>query len=96
MEQNEKVDFTLKLDPAYAETARLKRENQALFDSVNLLVKMLDLSMVKHAKWQKLSPAGIYECSRCHNGVKTDDIECYSYCHHCGARMDGGGNDKTD
>ena len=32
----------------------------------------------------------IYECSLCHNNVMTKDIDCYSYCHRCGARMKGG------
>lgn len=44
---------------------------------------------VKHGKWLKISPAGIYECSECHQNVMTGDIEAYRFCHHCGARMDG-------
>ena len=31
----------------------------------------------------------IYECSLCHQNVMTKDIDCYSYCHRCGARMLG-------
>ena len=38
--------------------------------------------------WVKISPAHIYECSVCGQMVMTDDIDCYSYCHNCGARMD--------
>lgn len=42
--------------------------------------------MIK-AHWKKISPAGIYECSECHGNVMTSDIECYKFCHHCGADM---------
>jgi len=96
MEQNEKVGFTLKLDPIAMENNRLERQNQALQDSVNVLVKLLNASQVKHGHWQKFAPAGIYECSVCGGDVMTNDIVCYTYCHHCGAKMDGGKNDKTD
>lgn len=40
-------------------------------------------------KWVKIFPARIYECSLCGQIVMTDDIDCYSYCHNCGARMKG-------
>ena len=43
---------------------------------------------VRHGKWLRISPAKIYECSECGQNVMTDDIECYAYCQHCGARMD--------
>jgi hypothetical protein len=32
----------------------------------------------------------IYECSLCHQNVMTKDIDCYSYCHRCGASMRNG------
>ena len=32
----------------------------------------------------------IYECSICHQNVMTKDIDCYSYCHRCGAKMQNG------
>ena len=41
-------------------------------------------------EWKQISPAKIYECSNCHQVVMTSDIDCYSYCHHCGADMRGG------
>lgn len=41
----------------------------------------------KTGKWIKISPANIYECSECGNNVMTNDIDCYKYCHGCGARM---------
>jgi hypothetical protein len=36
----------------------------------------------------------IYECSLCHQNVMTKDIDCYSYCHRCGAKMGKGGEDE--
>ena len=38
-------------------------------------------------EWKKISPAGIYECSCCGQNVMTSDIECYKFCHGCGASM---------
>lgn len=43
----------------------------------------------KTGHWKKISPAGIMECSVCGGNVLTSDIECYKYCHHCGAKMEG-------
>lgn len=43
---------------------------------------------VNRGKWIKIHPQGIYECSECHQNVMTSDIECYRFCHQCGARMD--------
>ena len=43
---------------------------------------------VRHGKWIRVSPAKIYECSECGQNVCTGDIECYRFCHQCGARMD--------
>lgn len=37
--------------------------------------------------WLKISPAGIYECSECHQHVMTNDITSYRFCHGCGLRM---------
>jgi len=41
-------------------------------------------------EWKRISPAGIYECSCCGQNVMTNDIECYKFCHGCGAKMKGG------
>ena len=43
----------------------------------------------KSGHWIKISPANIYECSECHKDVCTADIECYEFCHRCGADMRG-------
>lgn len=40
-------------------------------------------------RWKRISPAGIYECSECGQNVMTGDIECYKFCHGCGAKMKG-------
>lgn len=40
-------------------------------------------------KWKRISPAGIYECTNCNQVIMTSDIDCYKYCHGCGARMEG-------
>ena len=42
-----------------------------------------------HGKWIQISPARIYECSVCGQNVMTDDIVAYTFCHRCGAKMDG-------
>lgn len=42
----------------------------------------------KTGHWVRISPAKIYECSECGQTVMTDDIECYHYCHGCGAKME--------
>ena len=38
--------------------------------------------------WNKISPAGIYECAECGQHVMTNDISAYKYCHHCGRRVE--------
>ena len=42
-----------------------------------------------HGEWIRVGH-DIYECSLCHQNVMTKDIDCYSFCHRCGARMKGG------
>ena len=44
-------------------------------------------SAERKGKWIQISPAKIYECSECGQNVMTNDIDCYKYCHGCGARM---------
>ena len=44
-------------------------------------------SQYKKGKWIKISPANIYECSKCGKNVMTDDISAYDFCHGCGADM---------
>lgn len=44
-------------------------------------------TQTQRGKWVKISPAGIYECSKCGKNVMTDDISEYDFCHGCGADM---------
>ena len=46
-----------------------------------------------HGEWKRVGH-DIYECSLCHQNVMTKDIDCYSFCHRCGARMNKGGDDE--
>ena len=39
-------------------------------------------------KWKRISPQDIYECSECGQVLMTIDIDCYNYCHGCGAKME--------
>lgn len=41
----------------------------------------------KVGKWIRIG-YDIYECSECHQYVKTSDIDAYDWCHHCGAKME--------
>ena len=41
----------------------------------------------KVGKWIRIG-YDIYECSECHQYVKTGDIDAYDWCHHCGAKME--------
>lgn len=43
----------------------------------------------RKGRWNRISPAKIYECSKCGKNVMTDDIEAYTFCHGCGAKMEG-------
>ena len=76
----------------------LKSYRKRLTDSVsNQLDKDIEvfemaikaLENQKEGRWKKISPAGIYECTCCGQDVMTSDIECYKFCHGCGARMEG-------
>ena len=55
----------------------------------NLLSNIPSADVVerKRGEWVQISPAKIYECSVCGGNVMTTDIECYKYCHQCGALM---------
>ena len=39
------------------------------------------------AHWKQISPAKIYECSKCGQLVMTEYIDAYRYCHGCGRKM---------
>ena len=52
------------------------------------MTRLIVYEPVRHGRWIKIHPQGIYECSECRQNVMTSDIECYKFCHGCGARMD--------
>lgn len=56
-----------------------------------------DLPSVQERKgrWNRISPAKIYECSKCGKNVMTDDIEAYTFCHGCGAKMEGAEDEQS-
>ena len=54
----------------------------------------VDAVPVRHGRWKRISPARIYECSKCGQVVMTCDIDVYKYCHGCGAKMEA--DDATD
>ena len=40
----------------------------------------------KQGEWVRVG-ADIWECSQCNQCVQTRDIDCYKFCHRCGAYM---------
>lgn len=51
------------------------------------IIRELPAAEEQRGRWEKISPAGIYECSACGQPVMTTDIAAYKYCHGCGAYM---------
>lgn len=76
------TDLIMENDPWWCEGM-----TRIIFDCINRLPSV-DAVPVRHGKWLKIHPQGIYECSECHQNVMTSDIDCYKFCHQCGARMD--------
>ena len=56
---------------------------------IRSIIMSLPSAERKHGEWLQISPAKIYECSECGQNVMTTDIDCYSFCHGCGADMRG-------
>ena len=73
----------------------LRTFNNAFYAGLAAKIKAIpseDVAPVRHGHWIKITPSGIYECSKCGKYVMTCDIEAYKYCQWCGARMDGDNN----
>lgn len=49
-------------------------------------IRAIPTAEPKVGKWIRIG-YDIYECSECHQYVKTSDIDAYDWCHHCGAKM---------
>lgn len=78
-----------------AKRAMLFAKREVMADSYidkayDVAIKALGEPERKKGKWIKISPAGIYECSVCGLNVMTGDIDVYSWCHGCGAKMEWG------
>ena len=56
----------------------------------------VDAVPVVHGRWIKIG-ADEFVCSACGGYVEYESRKCgYEYCHHCGAKMDGGKDHATD
>lgn len=55
--------------------------------SIETIKDALVIEERKIGEWRQISPARIYECTVCGQNVMTDDIDCYKFCHNCGAKM---------
>ena len=56
-------------------------------DETNGQLTNTDIPSRADGYWKKISPAGIYECSKCGQNVKTQDICAYHFCHGCGIKI---------
>lgn len=58
-----------------------------------------DVAPVMHGRWMHEEAEGgfhIWRCSRCGRGMNDNPEGIDLYCHHCGAKMDGGDGDAAD
>lgn len=74
---------------------RVKELQYAIAKTQTIVGKMVESAEAEQGEWIRVGH-DIYECSLCHQNVMTKDIDCYSYCHRCGARMTPykGGDDE--
>lgn len=58
----------------------------------------LDIAPVRHGRWILDDITGIFKCSECDNDAPLETTGgeqwCSPFCHSCGARMDGDGDDN--
>ena len=52
----------------------------------------IEAEPVRHGRWEEYQVPHIVCCSECDWGTGVQDK--YNYCPNCGAKMDGGGDDK--
>ena len=85
-------------DKMIADTKAMKQVAEGI--EIEGIIKYIDehatanVQEIKHGKWIKtdyydIFHMPIYECSVCHKKVADHYINCYKYCLHCGAKMDG-------
>ena len=60
---------------------------ETVVEAMEMVKNMETIQPRPKGRWVKISPAGIYECSKCGKYVMTDDISEYDFCHGCGADM---------
>lgn len=63
------------------------REFEALAGQIVSIVPA-DVAPVVHGHWHQITASGIVECSNCGCSLLTYDLDCYKFCHSCGAKMD--------
>jgi hypothetical protein len=63
----------------------LKLNDDICLDGLRSLPSVTPKEKTGH--WMKISPADIFECSKCGQNVMTSDICAYKFCHGCGAKM---------
>ncbi len=74
------------------EIERLNRQNAALQDTVNVLVKFInDSQPIRHGRWDTYMDDNYIKCSSCQRlfNVIDNNTEDFIYCPNCGAKMDG-------
>lgn len=71
---------------------------QAIYDFV-VDMDAADVAPVVHGAWEKTSMDGFLRCSVCYDCYIEEiwldgEKECWNFCPHCGAKMDGGDGDE--
>lgn len=89
MDENKAIDILRVIAPP-------RTSKKAFYDFMearDMAIAALEQAQPKRGKWVKISPANIYECSKCGKNVMTNDISEYNFCHGCGADMRGDSDD---
>lgn len=48
---------------------------------------------VKHGEWKRIGNCH-YKCSTCGENIMTSSLKRFNYCLYCGAKMDGGKDER--
>lgn len=59
-------------------------DREEIITAISMAIEALS---ERTGEWVQISPAKMYECSKCGQNVMTSDIEAYKFCHGCGAMM---------
>lgn len=85
MDRNKAIDILRVIAPPRTS----KKAFDDFMEARDMAIAALEHAQPKYGKWVKISPANIYECSKCGKNVMTNDISEYYFCHGCGADMRG-------